>query len=227
MLLAMCVCSGRSAEARLVPVVTRPLASTVTFGYVPGEAPEGGKETIPESTARPLQHPPGQSPCSRIRHPDRKTSRRSVRARSRRRRPRRGDSGRSTPCRGCPSHLLSAISPRPCSACELGRFLPSRRIQTGRRPGTSCCRSRAGRRRRGLNWGSPSRTSSSSTRPKLIAWNSRNRRCLGAERSETYIMIALTPPRASRCAAETPRRRHGPAAPSAERAQNPHAARVP
>src|ERR1039458_7298103 len=53
MSVATWVWAGRSPETRVVPPVTRPLASTVTFGYVPATTPVAANEATPAATARP------------------------------------------------------------------------------------------------------------------------------------------------------------------------------
>ena len=53
MSVATCVCAGRSPETNVVPPVTRPLASTVTFGCVPATTPVAANEATPAATASP------------------------------------------------------------------------------------------------------------------------------------------------------------------------------
>ena len=53
MSVATWVWAGRSPETNVVPPVTRPLASTVTFGYVPATTPVAANEATPAATASP------------------------------------------------------------------------------------------------------------------------------------------------------------------------------
>jgi len=51
MSVATWVWAGRSPETNVVPPVTRPLAFTVTFGYVPATTPVAANEATPATTA--------------------------------------------------------------------------------------------------------------------------------------------------------------------------------